>query len=65
MTFGEDFYKYPDMTKKRQRPQINLAADPKDIKLFKEAASKLGLNLSSWIRMVALQAAKEQTGADQ
>ncbi len=44
---------------KDDRPQINLRAAPDDIALWQEAAKAQGLNLSAWLRMIALRDARK------
>lgn len=41
--------------------QIRIAPDQK--RLLEEAARKMGLSLSAWIRLVALKAEREQRGS--
>jgi uncharacterized protein (DUF1778 family) len=43
---------------KNKRAEINLA--PEDLERLQEAAKNAGLSLSSWLLMVALEAARKQ-----
>ncbi len=45
---------------KDERPQVNIRAEPSDIKLWQNAAKATGLSLSAWLRMVALKAARRE-----
>lgn len=45
---------------KDTRPQINIRASMDEIALFEEARKVAGLNLSAWLRFVAIKAARKE-----